>query len=470
MPIINSTPFKHSSAVITGYSQTVIADNPQVYWRLNDSSGSTVAAESPTTVSGTYFNTPTLNRTSLLSATPNNNSVSFNAAQLEYARSNAFAFNTGTTWSLEVWIKPTDLTAKRQPISLAGVAGSNEICGVQIETSGAVTFFYFSSGSYRTISSAGGIIQANTVNHVVITFSVGNVKIYVNNTLVKTDNVSGMNTWNHSNTYLYGATGRNQGGAIDSTNEWWYGHLDEIALYPSALTQTQVSQHYSDGRLAIANNLKAYWRANESSGTDVNDFLGTYPATLISGVTFGSGKFGNALVGSTTSRVTANTPVSGVLDVSWSFWIKGNAPGDGFNRPIIQQRDSTANGYQNNYIISTNNTGKILFWDYYNTTNALLYSNTNVMNNSWHHVVVTRSANICKIYIDGALDATQNTPQTINYDASRAFAMLYDRRDDSYHLNATIDDIAIWQPRTLSLGEVQDIYTRGLANKALLEI
>ena len=72
----------------------------------------------------------------------------------------------------------------------------------------------------------------NTAYHVVGTYDGSNLRIYVNGDLKGTQQRSGA--------IVDGAGNLSIGGS-----SWWNGTLDEVAFYNTALSSTQVRDHYN---------------------------------------------------------------------------------------------------------------------------------------------------------------------------------------------------------------------------------
>jgi hypothetical protein len=91
----------------------------------------------------------------------------------------------------------------------------------------------------------GGTVQANTLTHIVMTFSGGVAKLYVNGVLEDTDNIGGnFSNWDANMDFGFG---NEFGFAADNTERDWQGDLDLVAIYSRELSLSEVSDNLSAG-------------------------------------------------------------------------------------------------------------------------------------------------------------------------------------------------------------------------------
>lgn len=140
-----------------------------------------------------------------------------------------------------------------------------------------------------------GNISFNTWNHVAVrynalTSTIDGVLNGVPSSYVNT----GTKQWPSTGTFYYAF------GAQESTNlgsgAWFDGQIDEIRIWKMALSNAQIAANYSTAVAANSNNLVAYYKCDQATGTSLNDATSnSFNATLMSGATF------------TTSGATVNT-------------------------------------------------------------------------------------------------------------------------------------------------------------------
>ncbi|MEI6532231.1 MAG: DUF2341 domain-containing protein [Candidatus Roizmanbacteria bacterium] len=175
----------------------------------------------------------------------------------------------------------------------------------------------------------------------------------------------------------------------------WSGYIDEVKVYPYALSSNQVKMNYiakqsiegvttnmgGAKQNTLSNGQIGYWKLDESSG-NVSDSSGNSATLTNNGtITFSGGKFGKAPVMNGSSKYfNITSTISNVQSVA--FWVYPT---------------NTTNYYINlngtTYITST--TGNLSATGF---TSPTIYingeSNTTLTTNTWSHVVVTSTAPI----------------------------------------------------------------------------
>ena len=184
------------------------------------------------------------------------------------------------------------------------------------------------------------------------------------------------------------------------------------------------------------------------TGGSLNDTYGTAENLTRTGsaATFTSDRFGVAsnavnLSGDNLMRV----PIQNATSLSMSFWVK-TGTNDTNYRVVMEQSQRTNIGNLSNdrgwYVYLRNGIVSLscnYLWSWYNSANSTTYtgqtgwwdcsSNTNIADNSWHHIVITITGrsynsftpvthkafeNVYKIYVDNVLKNTY----TKTYDAA----------------------------------------------------
>jgi Concanavalin A-like lectin/glucanases superfamily/Fibronectin type III domain len=217
-----------SSGGTTPYSSAVVADGPVGYWRLGEASGTT-AADVTGAHPGTYFNSPQLGVTGLLSGEANS-AVRLDGLN-DYVRvPSTSALSPTATVSVEAWIKPEAIPATG---AFASIATKPEAYSLQFNGP-RLEFTVMRSGQrYRTQAPIGAV-QAGSTYHVVGTYDGANARLYVNGVEVATR-------------ALTGAVGSSTSGFIfgswDGSSERFKGTVDEVAVYAHALSPSRVTAH-----------------------------------------------------------------------------------------------------------------------------------------------------------------------------------------------------------------------------------
>ncbi len=230
------------------YGKSVYDLNPDIYWRLGESSGTVAAAASKSGVTGTYYGGSAVTQGvggALMGVA--NTAISLAPLASQTGVSSNTSFTNPTVYSVETWFKTTT-TAGGKLIGFGdkqtGTSSSYDR-HIYMSTDGTVKFGVW-TGSSQVIQSAAGY-NDGTWHHVVGTQSSDGMKLYLDGSLVASNNVTTPQSYTG-----YWRIGGDSGweGAT-----WWTGSLDEVAVYPAALTASQVQDHYSLGKDGKINQL-----------------------------------------------------------------------------------------------------------------------------------------------------------------------------------------------------------------------
>lgn len=213
---------------MSAYSDKVIADGAVAYWRLNELSGTTAASlvgSFPGTISGGV----TLNQPGALA--DGDLAMAFNGSDGK-ARVAAPTYAVPNTFTVEVWFKTT----------------SNAQMGCWSNREGNPAGLYFGLGSgkaftYHTSATPPQINGTRVVNngswhHYVLAHDGATARIYLDGVL----DTSAAQT--HP-----GGTGIISIGCDQPNSAFWNGSLDEVAVYPTALTAQQIADHVAAASL-----------------------------------------------------------------------------------------------------------------------------------------------------------------------------------------------------------------------------
>ncbi len=248
------------------YAATVLGDNPILYWRLNETSGTLVHDSSGHNATGTYLKGPALNQqpgavnNDIAGSTGTDPAVHL-AKTTNRISSKAAAANPPTNTSIEVWIRsdPTNRGGGRI------IGYSNAATGSSSTPNRVVYMMNSGQLVYLTYTSNGSTCHANTTygqphtcyvwskqayndgtwHHIVATQSAaGGMALYVDGGLVGQDTSASAKSprvtkgvWRMGNDVLTGA-------AQPPSNGPLVGDVDEVAVYNYALTPAQVLAHW----------------------------------------------------------------------------------------------------------------------------------------------------------------------------------------------------------------------------------
>jgi Concanavalin A-like lectin/glucanases superfamily/Putative amidase domain len=224
------------------YSDVVKGDGPVGYWRLDESANTSAVADSVGSSSGTYSGVAVA-QTPTAVTTESDKAAYFNgAAYVSVASSSALNRPTGAI-TLEAWIKPS--ASQVEPIALKSytshVAPYYQY-GLFQNGSGIRLDLALNGSNDRSVfTSSGASLTIGGWNHVVANWDGSTVGFYINGSAAGSTAATG--TIGTFTTPLDLATYENlrsSGGAY-----FYTGQIDEVALYDSALSSSQVSAHYA---------------------------------------------------------------------------------------------------------------------------------------------------------------------------------------------------------------------------------
>jgi hypothetical protein len=213
------------------YKSVILEDSPVLYYRLGEASGTSAADSSGHSLPGTYKNSPTLGVTGALVGDANT-AVTLNGTNQFIERANSATLNVGDVFTFEAWLKRAE-NARAADVFLYkegtpqtakfAVTGTNRL---QLRVPGVKTI----------VESTTEVKADGAWHHVVATKNGSAVHLYVDGVDV-TGTVTNETCGNNTATLTIGAE--------NAAEEFFKGSLDEVAIYPTALSETRVKAHYS---------------------------------------------------------------------------------------------------------------------------------------------------------------------------------------------------------------------------------
>lgn len=223
-----------TTPAVTGsaYRSAVLGDQPVSYWRLGDTSS--MLTDETATNPGSYVGSPSWNQSSLVPSDPANTAVGFSGSG-QYAQvPDSTSLDLSPAMSLEAWIKPASLPASG---GWATVITKQESYSIQFNGP-RIEFTLIQNGVRERLDAPAGAVVAGNVYHVVATWDGSTQRLYLNGTQVASQTWSGTPTVTTSPVRI---------ASWDGNGEYFNGVIDEVAVYKSALSATQVAAHYSAG-------------------------------------------------------------------------------------------------------------------------------------------------------------------------------------------------------------------------------
>ncbi|MEU7009891.1 DNRLRE domain-containing protein [Streptomyces sp. NPDC046332] len=222
------------------YASKVIADGAGLYWRFDESTTPYAADSSDGgNNSGLYVNAPAMRQTPG-AVSGSSTAVALNGTD-EQIHSDRRQSVTGA-FTVETWFKTTTNRGGK----LIGF-GNNTTRNsgsydkhLYMTNFGNVVFGVY-TGSTRTLTSLGSYNNGQW-HHAVGTQGPEGMRLYIDGQLVGSNNVT---TNQQYDGYWHVGADNLSGWPLRPTSNFFAGQIDEAAVYPSALTGTQVSQHYN---------------------------------------------------------------------------------------------------------------------------------------------------------------------------------------------------------------------------------
>lgn len=286
-----------------GYPAVVLRDQPAGYWRLGETSGTSLAnmvsGGSAAIVSGSYA----LGQTGAIG--DGDTAVSFAGGDASVANYNGISPSNAIT--LEWWFKGTVPASSNWILSKASSSNDQPYLqyGVGVDGSGNVKFALYTQGTLSANTWSTGVPWPTDGNwhYFAITYaaSPGTAMLYLDGTPKQAIATPGGGIGSFS-TPLYFMHSAWLGGTSQ-------GQLDELAVYDSALSQQQVEDHY-EAAIGTSPTCLAISGATSSSYATTSTDLGQ---SLEVNVTATNSYGSVTATSATTARVGEPPPVNTVL-------------------------------------------------------------------------------------------------------------------------------------------------------------
>ena len=481
-PSNNSTQSDYVSVTmptttLSAYGKAVLDDGATNYWRLGD-------ADQPKMIDLAGGNdlvkstgvTPAAD--GAINGDPDT-SATFDGTAAGTAGSTSTVASPDT-FSAEAWFKTT--TTKGGKIlglgnSQAGTSTSYDR-HVYMDNAGRLRFGVY-PGSIQTVGTAAAYNDGGW-HHVVAEMSSAGMVLWVDGIRQGTNpTTTGQpfnGYWRVGGDNVSAWTGR---GASD----YFAGQIDDVAIYPTALTVTQVRNHFTSsgrtvnlpaapkdayGQIVFNDSPTLYWRLDDTAGPAIADTSANgQPGVASGGVTYGtpspvSGAPGTALTfdgsdGALGSKNTFDNPTVYTEEVWFSTTTRSGGKLIGFG--------SAQSGRSGSYDrhVYMEDSGQLTFGTYTGQLNTIT-SPQAYNDGSWHHMVATQGADGMKLYVDGVPVGTNPQTGAEGYTGYWRVGGDSDWGGSSPFLAGSIDEAAVY-PTVLTADQVRAHYAASPAAK-----
>ncbi|HPU13002.1 MAG TPA: PKD domain-containing protein [Aeromicrobium sp.] len=422
------------AGTVGNYANRVLEDGATKFWRLSETSGQVIDwAGIDDTDPGSGVTRGTAG--AMLDG-------SNNAATTFKGNASSVTVSPTLIWgpqkfSVEAWFKTSSTGGIVNFGDKASGDTSKNDRYLYLDSSGKLTFGIYNGSSQVKLAGSGNM-RDNQWHHAVGTFDEGKMALYLDGKRIGMNSAAGI-------AQQYWGYWRVGGDRAWSGNKYFNGVIDDVAIYPKALTANEVDRHWTaSGRATNVAQAPAdtygasvygadpqfYWRLGETSGTNAADssingangtYIGTYTqnrpgavsanggvllARPVAGGLFGIGaKAGGNIV---SAQSFSNPQV-----FSQEVWINTTASGGGRIFGFgSSSNGSTSSNYDRQLYMLDN--GKVRFGVY--PGQAVTIDSTNALNDGqWHQLVSTLGPDGTKLYVDGVLNASDPNTTAQNY-------------------------------------------------------
>ncbi|WP_344801810.1 PKD domain-containing protein [Microlunatus ginsengisoli] len=227
-----------STAPADGYGKAVYTDEPDLYWRLGETSGTTAADATPNQLTGSYNGGVTLGQPSGVGVS-GDTSVTLDGVNGAIASNSTF--DNPTTYAEELWFNTTTTRGGK----LIGFGSS------QFGLSGGYDrhVYMFDDGRLRfgTWTGQTNVIHSSASyndgkwHHLVAQQGSNGMQLWVDNQLVGTNPQTAAQAY----TGYWRVGGDNTWGG--NSSNYFAGKIDDVAIYSKTLSSAQIADHFGKG-------------------------------------------------------------------------------------------------------------------------------------------------------------------------------------------------------------------------------
>jgi PKD repeat protein len=461
-----------TTATPSTYAKSVLSQGALDYWRLDEPSGTAVYdwAGYSDQVAGTGVTRGTPG------ATGDNDAASTFSGDSTGLSATQSAIDGPQTFSVEAWFKTTSTSGGK----IVGFGNANTGTSTSydrhlyMEPNGTLDFGVYNGNT--SILSSPTPLNDGTWHQAIGTLSPSGMQLYIDGVRVatRTDATSAQ---------VYQGYWRIGGDSTWNGAQYFGGSIDDVSVYPSALTAQQVDAQWvaagnktklasaptdTYGSRVFTDSPSLYWRLGDAAGSTTaadSSLYGADPGIYSGGVTQG---VPGALykVSDTAAQFDG---VSGQVSSSQAFndpevysteaWFKTTTTTGGKIIGFGSSQTGQSGSYDRHVYMQDN--GQLVFGTYTGQTNTIT-TPASYNDGTWHYVVATQSSAGLKLYVDGALIGTNPTTSAQPYTGYWKVGGDTTWGSSSAYFNGTIDEAAVYD-RALDAATVAQHYALGSA-------
>ncbi len=358
--------------------------------------------------------------------------------------------------SVSLWVKPGTGNELYDVLFMRDNSVSRRYA-LDIGTGGNTFNWSVFADSFVSVNSTTDFIPGQWY-HLVGTYDGSNARIYVNGAEEDSASLTGN---------VISQDGTSLGGYIGSRLYDFNGQLDEVRVYNTALTATQIQNLYQNSKYTqintpqnnkLTNGLVGYWTFNgaDVSGTTIKDVSGngnTGTATNGPVPTIGKVGQGYSFDGVDDYVTLAQSTLSGLTNMTIASWV---------------YLDSIA---ADRTIVSALKTGTAHYWSHYVNTSGnieIAYQaggdcdhifTTGLSVGRWYHVTLVKNAGLITAYIDG--DSAGSTSESCSGAISNNNGSTrIGSADGGRFMDGRLDEVRIYN-KVLTTDEIERLYNLG---------
>ncbi|WP_417234435.1 LamG-like jellyroll fold domain-containing protein [Arthrobacter sp.] len=408
------------------YASRVLKDGANLYWRYNEQNDNFGADSSPGNKHLRYFDGPNFRAESNAVAGEPGYAIGFNGTGA-YGLNDTFEPGP-SEYSIETWFKTS--TAKGG--KLIGYGNGNAVTGslkprlssnydrqIYMTDAGRLVFGAYDNGTVALSSTEA--YNDNEWHYVVATQGKAGMRLFVDGALVRQNGTT--KSQEYTGTWHVGGDNLN-GWPNQPSSNYFAGLIDETAIYPKALNALQVNGHYTaaGGVASIPESPKDAYGASVFKKTP--DFFWRFDE-LADGKTPDAGILQNAGLLNGTASAIKDGVLGGAVDLGNDGYVSSavaGAPSPEYTAELWFSTTSTSggrligfsssqSGSSSNYDrhVYMRDDGKLVFGTWTGSENTAV-SPESYNDGGWHHLAASQSTDGMKLYVDGAVVASN--PQT----------------------------------------------------------